>query len=123
MPPPPNVTCGLSARVMSKRNGSSNASSSRFADGCQIVTRSPAAIGTPRISVSTVAVRRKYATGEVQRRISSTAVLITAGSPAQELELIGMLDERHEPGGDRVAGRLAPGDREHEEEEIELESA
>ena len=60
---------------MSKRNGSSNTDSSRFAEMYHITTLSPSAISRPWSSVAAVAVRRKWYTGEAQRRISSTAGL------------------------------------------------
>ena len=62
-PRPPNARCSFGVRPTSKDWGSSKTSSSRFAAPYQIVTLSPAAIGTPRSSVSAVAVRRKYCTG------------------------------------------------------------
>ena len=51
-PPPPNATCSLGWRSMSKRNGSSNTSSSRLAETYQRLTLSPAFSAWPRSSVS-----------------------------------------------------------------------
>jgi hypothetical protein len=47
--------------------------SPRLAEEYQIVTLSPALILAPLSSVSWVSVRRMYDTGDVQRKISSTA--------------------------------------------------
>ena len=44
-----------------------------------MVTRSPCAIGTPRISVSCVARRAKYETGDDHRSTSSTARAMAPG--------------------------------------------
>ena len=72
--PWPNPRCGLGSRATSKRKGSANTVSSRFADASQNTTLSPGAIMRPPSSISRVAVRRLYAAGCVQRTISSTAV-------------------------------------------------
>ena len=64
---------GWDPRVMSKRNGSSNSSSSRLAETYHKLILSPALIVWPRSSKSRVALRRKYMTGDAQRRISSVA--------------------------------------------------
>src|SRR5439155_5860705 len=58
-PPRPNVTCGFGSRATSNRRGSAKTSSSKLAERYQSATRSPVWMGTPRISVSRVAVRRK----------------------------------------------------------------
>ncbi len=71
--PNPNATCSLGERVMSNRNGSSNWSSSRFADGYSSSTFCPSRIVSPRSSTSCVAVRAMFLIGVTHRNISSTA--------------------------------------------------
>ena len=105
---------------MSKVNGESKTSSSRFAERSIDTTRSPLAMCWPSISTSTLAVRVQYATGDAQRNTSSTALGRTASSLAIPLDLLGIRDERLQPDGQRVLGGVAAGKREHEEEELEF---
>ena len=71
-------------------------------------------------STSRVAVRRKYETGELHRRISSTAVSINPGSARSRASCSGCSTRRQQPAGDRVAGRLGAGGGEQEEEQVDL---
>ncbi len=59
-------------------------------------------------------------TGVDHRRISSTALSIKMG-PGRGAGTARVLDERVHAVRDRVAGRLVAGDREQEEEQVELE--
>ena len=73
------------------------------------------------MTVSRVAVRRKWITGVAQRTISSTAVggdAVEVGGP--ERALVGVLGEREHAVADRVARRLVAGDDEQDEERAEL---
>ena len=70
-----------------------------------------------------MAVRRLYAVLDAQRRISSTAVGRTASVAAEPLPLVGMLDQREEADGERVAGGLAAGGDQQVEEHEQLEVA
>src|SRR5207249_11318711 len=79
-PPPPKVMWSFGERPTSKRNGSSNTDSSRFAEMYQMTTLSPSAIAWPAISVSCVAVRRNDMTGVAHRSISSMPVGSSDGS-------------------------------------------
>ena len=79
-PPPPKVMWSLGERPTSKRNGSSNTDSSRFAEMYQMTTLSPSAIAWPAISVSCVAVRLNDMTGVAHRSISSMPVGSSDGS-------------------------------------------
>ena len=65
--------------------------------GYQSTTFSFSEIGTPRISRSQVAVLDWCMIGVCQRRISSTAFGISAGSPQSFSTLGGMLDQRQIP--------------------------
>ena len=69
-----------------------------------------------------VAVRRKWYTGDAQRRISSTAgVELGVEVVAQRRVLLGVLHERpHAPRGG-VAGGLVARDRQQQHEHVELE--
>ena len=110
------------SRSMSKRCGSSKTSSSRLAEMYQSTTLSPSWICLPPSSMSAVAVRRKYITGDAQRSISSTApVEQRQGRPSSVGALVGVLDERQHPVRDQVARRLVAGDGEQQEEQVELE--
>src|SRR5581483_7145890 len=80
--PNPNAMCGLGSRVKSSSSGSLNTRSSRLADGYTSATRSPAFMGTPSTSVSSVTVRNMLCNGVIQRSSSSTAVGMIAGSAA-----------------------------------------
>ena len=51
-------------------------------------------------------------TGEVQRRISSTAVGRSAASAASRARSVGVLAEGEHAAGDRIAGRLVAGEDE-----------
>ena len=77
--PKPNARCGFGLRSTRKANGSSNTSSSRFADAKYSANCSPAEIFTPRISQSSVATRVKWLIGLTQRRISSAALGNSSG--------------------------------------------
>ena len=77
--PMPNARWGFGWRSTRNANGSSNTSSSRFADAKNSATRSPSAIFTPRTSASSVAMRVKWMMGLTQRSISSTASDISSG--------------------------------------------
>ena len=59
--------------------GSSNTSSSRFADMCQNTIASSSGMSTPRIVTGFVVVRRNCITGDAHRRISSTALSRMSG--------------------------------------------
>ena len=63
---------------MSKRYGSGNCVSSKSAEMNHMTTLSPAASARPASSVGRVAVRRKCIVTVPQRRISSTAVSMSA---------------------------------------------
>ena len=84
-PPAPKPTCSFGVRRTSKVNGSSKMRSSRLADSYHMTTLSPSVIGTPAISVSAVAVRRKCTTGDAQRTISSVAVGMTPARSAARI--------------------------------------
>jgi hypothetical protein len=71
---------------------------------------SPSAIGTPRISVSRVAVRRKLWIELPKRSISSTPGAPQRRVVPQALGLVGVVDERQHRAVDEVAGRLVAGD-------------
>ena len=71
--PNPNARWGFGRRSIRNANGSSKTSSSRFADAKYRASWSPARIGAPRSSQSSVAVRVKWLIGVTHRRISSTA--------------------------------------------------
>ena len=105
---------------MSKVNGSSKTSSSRFAEMYQMLTLSPALIACPRISVSLVTLRRKYMTGDAQRTISSVASCARRRVVDEQLVLLGVVAERADAVRDRVARRLVAGDGEQQEEEVEV---
>ena len=105
---------------MSKVNGSSKTSSSRFAPTYQMLTLSPALSFWPPSSVSFVTLRRKYMTGDAQRRISSVADRRAVGSFDEHLVLVGVVAERAHAVRDRVARRLVAGDREQQEEQVEV---
>ena len=78
--PKPKARWGFGRRSTRNANGSSNTSSSRFADAKNSATCSPARIFSPRTSQSSVAVRVKWLIGLTQRRISSTASGSSSGS-------------------------------------------
>ena len=61
-------------------------------------------------------------TGDAQRRISSVAPTrcTWTGRDASSVVLIGVLEERVHAVGDRVAGGLVAGDRQQQEEEVEV---
>ena len=84
-PGPPKPTCSFGVRVTSKRYGSAKTASSRFAELYQSTIFSPARSFWPPSSVSCVAVRRKWITGDAQRTISSTAVGATPSKSAAHL--------------------------------------
>ena len=84
----------LVRRRAARRTGTGprTTASSRLAELYQITTLSPAAIGCPPISVSAVAVRRKWITGDAHRTISSTAVGATPSkSASQTCALVGVV--------------------------------
>ena len=76
--------------------------------------------GCPSSSPSWVAVRRIQVTGLAQRTISSTAVRVErrVGHPAGPL--LGVLGQREDAVGDRVARRLVAGDQQQDEERRDL---
>ena len=104
--PMPNARCGFGWRSMRNANGSSNTSSSRFADAKKIASCSPSGIFTPRTSASSVAIRVKWMIGLTQRSISSTASGSSSGLVAQLLPLAPVLGEREQTAADRVARGL-----------------
>ena len=89
-------------------------------------TRRAAAAGrrprsaVPPSSVSSTAVRRNEVTGVVHRSTSSTALGSRARVGGEPVELVGVLGQRHERAGDRVAGGLVAGHEELDEEHAEL---
>ena len=64
-----------------------------------MTTLSPRAMGTPRISVSVVAVRRKLWIEAPHRSISSVAVVPERRVVAQALGLVGVLDQGEHASG------------------------
>ena len=108
---------------MSNVNGSSNTSSSRFAEMYQMLTLSPALISWPRISVSLVTLRRKYMTGDAQRTTLLGRELRARRVLDEQLVLVGVVAERADPVRDRVARRLVARDREQQEEQVEVHLA
>ena len=105
---------------MSKVNGDSNTSSSRFAERSIETTRSPLGMCRPSISTSTFAVRVQYATGDAQRNTSSTAPGRTDSSSRYRSICSGFGDECLQSDGQRVLGGVAAGEGQHEEEELEF---
>ena len=67
-----------------------------------------------------VTLRRKYMTGDAQRTISSVAELRERRVVDEQLVLVGVVAERADAVRDRVARRLVAGDREQQEEEVEV---
>ena len=122
MPPPPNATCGFGrpADVEAERVGERALVAVR-----RRVEQHDAVAGrdrrTPPSSVSRVAVRAKSATGLAQRTISSVAVSQSVGSARSAARSVGSVEQRDQSVRDRVARRLAARDRQHEEEQVELE--
>ena len=107
---------------MSNRYGSSNTVSSRLADGYSSRMRSPSLTCWPPISTSIVAVRFMLRIGLTQRSISSIAPGSSSGSARKPLQLLGVTQQRLDPAGDDVAGRLVTAD-EHEhglEDEVDV---
>ena len=105
---------------MSKVNGEEKTSSSRLAERSIDTTRSPLGMCWPSISMSTLVVRVQYATGDAQRSTSSTALGRSGLVLAIPLDLLGVVDERLQPDGQRVLGGVAAGEGQHEEEELEF---
>ena len=105
---------------MSKVKGSSNTSSSRLAEAYQRVTRSPALIvRAPDLDVD------RGPAGEVAHRGGPPQHLVDRplgerGIGAQPRDLLGLVDERRQPGREGIAGRLAARPGEQHEEEVEL---
>ena len=60
-------------------------------------------------------------TGVAQRSISSTARRDQRRVGEQRVPLVGVLDQRQHAVGDEVARRLVAGDREQQEEQVELQ--
>ena len=75
---------------------------------------------TPSISTSTFVLRVQNATGVDQRSTSSTALGRIASSARYRSISFGIGDERLQPGGQRVFRRVAAGEGQHEEEDLEL---
>ena len=81
---------------------------------------SPSLIGTPRTSVSFVAVRRKLWIELPHRSISSTAGVPQRRVVPQALGLVGVVDEGEHRVVDQVPGGLVAGHDQRDEEEVEL---
>ena len=120
-PPLPNATCSLGLRVMSKRNGSSNIVSSRLAEMYQKTTLSPSLIC---LAAQLDVVGRGAA--EVHHRRAPAQHLLDRGADERPVgpqlrELVGVLVQGDHPVRDEVAGGLVAGDREQQEEQVDLE--
>ena len=119
--PWPKARCGLGSRRTSKRNGSANTASSRLADAHHSVTLSPARMVWPREldvarrGAAVVGGGRRPAQDLLDRRRQQRAV------GPQRPPLLGVLDQRQDADGDRVARRLAAGGDEQVEEHLQLE--
>ena len=111
---------GWDRGARSKRNGSSNTRSSRFADASQNTTLSPARITRPASVTVRVAVRRLYDGG-----MRPSHDLLDRGRHhrpvvAQTRELIGEFDQRDDRARDRVARRVGARGPQQREEELQL---
>ena len=107
--PKPNARCGFGLRSMRNANGSSNTSSSRFADAKYSASWSPARI----VDAADLAVLGRDA-GEVADRADPAQDLLDRvgqqlGSVAQLLPLVRVLAEREQAAADRVARGLVAG--------------
>ena len=82
----------------------------------------PAVIRTPASSVSRFAVRRMYTTGLTQRSSSSTADARRASRSASEpRQLVGVGEQRVKAAGHEVAGGVAAGVDQQQEEQSEVD--
>ena len=103
-----------------RRSGFSIASSSRLPDMYHMATLSPLRIVLPPSSVSSSAVRRMWITGVCQRMISGTMLVTSAGIVAQLAILVGILVQRQQAAGHRVARRVVAADDQQQQVAHEL---
>ena len=94
--------------------------SSRFADRYHIATWSPAAMGTPFSSVSTVARRTNDATGELHSAISTTAASMRPGRSSRRSRRWSGNSVMPQPERGRVPRGVDPGDDQRGEERDDL---